>query len=191
MEVPVPFLDPDRSLDENRLINRLRQGDPSALQAVYVAYKDELFTAACFLLDDTSSAEDCLHDVFVTLASTASRIRITSSLKSYLFTCIANRARDMLRRRFRRDTSYGDGIDRPTPNEHPLIKMIREEQSRKLVIALDKLPESQREVIILHLHGGLTFKEIAEHSGQSMNTAQSRYRYGIEHLRNALGGPNL
>jgi len=48
------------------------------------------------------------------------------------------------------------------------------------------LPYEQRETITLHLHGGLTFREIAEHQDVSINTAQSRYRYGLDRLRSIL-----
>jgi len=49
-----------------------------------------------------------------------------------------------------------------------------------------ELPVEQREVITLHLHAGLTFREIALQLGLSINTVQSRYRYGIEKLRTLL-----
>jgi RNA polymerase sigma factor (sigma-70 family) len=54
--------------------------------------------------------------------------------------------------------------------------------------ALRELPDDQCEVIVLHLQGGLTFKAIAEALGVSINTVQSRYRYGVEKLRILLKG---
>jgi RNA polymerase sigma-70 factor, ECF subfamily len=187
MEVAVPFGDPDFLPDDDCLISGLRKGDPSALRAIYLSYKDDLFTAARIVLGDPSGAEDCLHDVFVNLASSASRLRIRSSLKGYLFTCVANRAKDMIRMRSRTVADLGDGRDPPSRDEPSLARMVRGEQSRELAAALEDLADVQREVIVLHLHGGLTFKEIAEHSGESINTVQSRYRYGLGHLRDVLG----
>jgi RNA polymerase sigma-70 factor (ECF subfamily) len=52
--------------------------------------------------------------------------------------------------------------------------------------ALTKLPLPQREVVVLHLQGGMKFREIAEVQGVSINTVQSRYLYGLEQLRSLL-----
>ena len=65
-------------------------------------------------------------------------------------------------------------------------RLIATEQSMQVFEALARLPEEQREVVTLHLHGQMTFREIALHMGLSSNTVQSRYRYGIEKLRSLL-----
>ena len=62
------------------------------------------------------------------------------------------------------------------------------EGSQQVASALDELPYQQREVIILHLHSGLKFKEIANFQQVSVNTIQSRYRYGLNKLRSVLDG---
>jgi len=54
--------------------------------------------------------------------------------------------------------------------------------------ALEQLPYEQREVIALHLRGASTFKQIAQIQGVSINTAHSRYRYGIKKLKVMLNG---
>jgi len=70
----------------------------------------------------------------------------------------------------------------------PLGQTIRDEKLRQLAEALATLPYEQREVIVLHVKGGLTFHRIAGIQGASINTIQSRYRYGIEKLRSLLNG---
>jgi RNA polymerase sigma-70 factor (ECF subfamily) len=57
-----------------------------------------------------------------------------------------------------------------------------------LNVALDKIPYEQREVIILHIRGQMNFKAIAELQDASIKTVQSRYRYGLDKLRNILDG---
>ena len=57
------------------------------------------------------------------------------------------------------------------------------EEADKLRTALAELPYEQREVIVLHLHGDLTFAEVARQQDVSINTVQSRYRYGLDKLR--------
>jgi RNA polymerase sigma-70 factor (ECF subfamily) len=64
--------------------------------------------------------------------------------------------------------------------------IIDSEQLRQLNDALAQLPEQQREVIILHLQGAMKFKAIAESQSVSINTVQSRYRYGLDKLRSNL-----
>jgi len=65
--------------------------------------------------------------------------------------------------------------------------MVQEERER-LLMALAELPDEQREAVLLHLHGGLKFREIANVQGVAAKTAESRYRYGIDRLRFLLNG---
>ena len=66
--------------------------------------------------------------------------------------------------------------------------LIASERRALLNGALAELPYEQREVIVLHLQGGMTFREIAREQGASINTAVSRYRYGLDKLRSLLNG---
>jgi len=59
---------------------------------------------------------------------------------------------------------------------------------RRLSWALGQLPYEQREVLILHVHGGMKFRAIARQQGVSINTAQGRYRYALDKLRSMLDG---
>ena len=70
----------------------------------------------------------------------------------------------------------------------PLSRAIHDEELRRLAEALATLPYEQREVVVLHLKGDLTFREIARIQDTSINTVQSRYRYGIDKLRSLLNG---
>jgi RNA polymerase sigma-70 factor (ECF subfamily) len=66
--------------------------------------------------------------------------------------------------------------------------ILRNEELENLNNALAELPYEQREIVILHVHGGMKFKAIAKSQNVSINTVQSRYRYGIEKLRSLLNG---
>ncbi len=173
--------------DDSDLIARLRNGDAEALRSVYDRHKHDLLTVASHLLADCSVAGDVLHDVFVGFAASASRLRVRGSLRSYLVACVANRARDQYRRRGRQAVSLDD-IDVPSAETEPMHAAIDCEEAERLRQALSGLPYEQREVITLHLHGDLTFREIARQQEVSINTATSRYRYGIERLKSILTG---
>jgi len=179
--------------EDQRLWQSVQNGNPDALRRLYQQFKDGLLTAATMMLRDVAAAEDCLHDVFVTLAAEAHRIRIRRSLKAYLTTCVVNRARDYLRKKDRRNVSLEDLAVPPAGRDDsaagrtdPAEVLAEKEASMKLLQALGELPVEQREVITLHLRADMTFKEIAATKEISINTAQSRYRYGIDKMRKLL-----
>ena len=171
---------------DRRLIGRLRRSDREALRQVYEQHKDGLLTVAACLLGDVGSAEDVLHDVFVTLAGGACGLQIRGSLRSYLAASVANRARDLLRRKSRQDVPLTELADPEDRRQGPVDRVIADEQSIRLVAALADVPCEQREVIVLHLQAGMTFRQIAGQDGVSTNTVKSRYRYGLEKLRSLL-----
>lgn len=168
---------------DRRLVHRLRHGDVEALQQIYHRYKDDLLTVAMSLLGDTQEAEDCVHDVFVHFAEAPADLRVNRSLRGYLVRCVANRAKNA---RKRQRLSPGPPVDEPQSIDCPVRGSVASEESQRVFEALAQLPPQQREVITLHIHGQMRFREIAEQLEISINTVQSRYRYGIERLRTLL-----
>ena len=173
-------------LEDRLLIRRLRRGDQAALRLIYEKYKDNMLTVANNLLLDFAAAEDCLHDVFVDFASRAAQFRLRSNLKGYLATCVANRARDLLRAKSRQNVPLSAMPEQLANPASPPAQLIHSEQSAGLRAALAQLPFEQREIIILHLNGKLKFQQIANQLDLSVNTVQSRYRYGLDKLRALL-----
>ena len=172
--------------EDSRLLRQLRRCDPEALRCIYEKLKDDLLTVAVCLLGDVGAAEDCLHDVFVSLADRADKLNIRKSLKGYLINSIANRARDLLRKRSRLDVSVDQLAEMADDDPAPTAKLISREETAHVYKVLAKLPYQQREVVTLHQLGGQTFSQIAQIQAVSINTAQSRYRYGIDKLRTLL-----
>ena len=175
-------------MKDKLLILRFKRGSTEALCQIYEKYECAMLTVAAGLLDDLGAAEDIVHDVFVALAEAPHRLRLSGSLRSYLTTCVANRARDRLRARKRQLRHSGEIPTADNNDATPLCELVRDEQWRRLAEMLAQLPYEQREVVLLHLRGGLTFRAIADSVGVSINTAQSRYRYGIDKLRSLLNG---
>ncbi len=173
-------------LEDRLLIRRLRRGDQTALRLIYEKYKDNMLTVANNLLLDFARAEDCLHDVFVDFAGRVSEFRLRSNLKGYLATCVANRARDLLRAKSRQDVPLSAVPEQRANPGSPAAELIHDEQAARLRAALDEVPFEQREVIVLHINAKLKFQQIANHLGLSINTVQSRYRYGLDKLRALL-----
>jgi RNA polymerase sigma-70 factor (ECF subfamily) len=170
------------------LVTRCKQGSRDALLRIYEKYRDSLMILAIALSHDVSLAEDAVHDVFVAFAQNIASFKLTGSLKAYLARCVANRVRDLMRTRHSRAKALNSvracsaGVDLSEPSG--LITC--SEELRLLSSALAELPDEQREVIVLHIHGQMRFRIIAKSLGISVNTVKGRYRYGIRKLRSIL-----
>ena len=170
--------------DDASLLAAAAGGDRRAFERIYLAYKDDLLTLAALMLGDRQAAEDVLHDVFVSLARRIGRLTLSGSLKGYLLTSCANRARDLLRRRSVRPNPT-DVLEIAVCGDPAKAAEVAEETARA-VAALTRLPSEQREVVTLRIHGQCTFREVARLLEIPINTAKSRYRYALGALRKEL-----
>ena len=173
-------------LEDKLLILKFNRGNREALRSIYEKYKDDLVTLAAALLTDVASAEDVVHDVFVSFIETSRKFRLTGSLKGYLATCVANNARNR-NKPGRRHQNRQAGEFMPDVNRPDAAAMFGEELCR-LSLALEQLPYEQREVLLLHSYSGMKFKVIAQQQDVSINTVQGRYRYATDKLRSILNG---
>ena len=173
-------------IDEKILVWKFNRKSKDALRRIYEKYKDDLLGLAVTLLRDRSLAEDVVHDVFVSFARTAGRFTLSGSLKGYLSTCVANCSRDRNRLKSRLDVGLDAAEDIGADSDDPVEYATGSEEARRLQEVLGRLAFEQREIIVLHLHQQMRFREIAEALGISINTAQSRYRYGLEKLRSIM-----
>ena len=173
-------------LEDKLLILKFNRGNREALRSIYEKYKDDLVTLSAALLNDVSSAEDVVHDVFVGFIEHSRKFRLTGSLKGYLATCVANNARNR-NKAGRRHQNTKAGEVMPDVNRPDAAVMFGEEL-RKLSWALSQLPYEQREVLLLHSYSGMKFRAIAQQQKVSINTVQGRYRYAVDKLRSMLNG---
>ena len=195
-------------MEDKLLVFQCKRGSREALTRVYEKYKADLLLLAMALLNDKAAAEDVVHDVFVSFVRHLDGFRLTGSLKGFLLTCTANHARNWNKaERVRgsagrvgsahRSLSIEETDGGPSPfhevasraaADGPLEALVCNEQLELLSEALARLPFEQREMLMLHLHGQMTFQAIARAQQISANTAKSRYRYGIDKLRSILNG---
>jgi RNA polymerase sigma-70 factor (ECF subfamily) len=151
------------------------------LQAAYARLAPSLFRYALMLLANHHEAEDAVQQVFIALA-TRGTTRI-DSLDRYLRTSVRNECYSALGRR--RDQP-------PHVNGLPLLEALPAAEDRThdrlaLEQGLRSLPPEQREAIHLKVFEGHSFQEVADLTGESINTIASRYRYGMDKLRVAFG----
>ena len=175
-------------IEDELLKLRFKCGSKEALCRIYEKYLNYLLTLAMALLNDISTAEDVVHDVFVSFAKSAEDFKLRGNLKSYLATCVINRARDQIRANQRQAIRLGKSDSVSSSSNGPEQSVIYREEARRLNVSIAQLPDEQREVIVLRLKGKMKFREIAKLQGTSVNTILGRYRYGLNKLRSILNG---
>jgi len=166
-------------LQEKLLLWKLKRGDAEAVRRVYDTHKhDMLGLAVALLAGDRTTGEDVVHDVFVSFVRLGPKLRLRTSLR------VRNLNRAQARRALPTEEIREDSSDSHRPDRIA----VQTEQAVLIEQAMAQLPYDQREAVILHLQVAMTFKEIAISQNASINTVQSRYRYGLQKLRSLLDG---
>ena len=154
------------------------EGSRAEIEFLYRQHGAALVLFASAITGERSRAQDAVHQVFLKLIANGELSRAQDK-KAYLFACTRNAV--LNERKFQ---------DRHEPLEmgaawfSPPHRDIAGE--RNLRRALAALPEDQREIVVLHIWGDLTFSQIADLLSISSNTAASRYRYALGKLRDAM-----
>ena len=176
-------------LEDRLLVLRFRVGDRDGLRLLYEKYKNDLLKLGVVLVNDVGMAEDAVQDVFANLAESPAKVRIGRNVRSFLSTCVANRVRNLMRDRQKREACGIDDSDGMTSGSgSPDQRAILSEELELLRGAMARIPYEQREVITLHLQSGMTFRQISKVQNVSINTVQGRYRYGVSKLLSLLNG---
>jgi RNA polymerase sigma-70 factor (ECF subfamily) len=134
-----------------------------------------LYRYALMILADPSAAADAVHDVFVAVMRRGVALE---NPEHYLRRAVRNECYSVLRSRTTRAAS--EPLVEPVGSDDPDLRIAIER-------ALRDLPPEQREVVHLKSFEGMTFQEIADATGESINTVASRYRYAMEKMRAHLG----
>jgi RNA polymerase sigma factor (sigma-70 family) len=190
---PIEARSGDDADDDRRLLDELRRGSRDALERAYARHKSAVLAVAAGMLghEGRDGALDVLHDVFVALARSAPGLRDDCNLRAYLLRAAGNTARDRLARRRTRETHADDVARRHASFAGPCIDPALAADARERVAALwdalARLPEEQRTVVAARIFGQESFIDIAAAEGIALNTAHSRYRYGIQKLRRDFG----
>lgn len=160
--------------------------DSPEAEQLCVRHSAALFPFLVNLTRNESDARDLLQELFLSLARQPALLRGVRKEREFLFRMAHNLAVDWIRRRDSRtrvhEAAGQETLEIFQPEENPDEDAYRRELSR----ALGELPAEQRAVVHLKLWGDLTFEAIAEALEIPPNTAASRYRYGIEKLRELL-----
>ena len=152
-------------------------GSRADIERLYEQHGRVLLAYACSFVHSVAEGEDVVHQVFARLLRRD--VVITGVPLAYLCRAVRNTALNQ-RRTWHRETALDDDVrwlEAPAGLEESALAI---ERSMKM------LPVEQREVVVLHVWGGLTFSEIADTLAIPANTAASRYRYALGKLREVL-----
>jgi RNA polymerase sigma-70 factor (ECF subfamily) len=171
------------------LIHAYIHGQKRALEVLINRYKDKVYTSVYMLVKDKYLAEDIFQDAFLKMIKTIKEGRYAEQGKflPWAIRVAHNLCMDHFRRtRQQVLVTLPDGQDISNlfgagdMVADGIIKRQTHDSVRKLV---EELPEEQREVIVLRIYSDLSFKEISEMTGVSINTALGRMRYALINLR--------
>lgn len=181
------------TLNDDQLIQLYMNGDSNAFSIIVNRYKTKIFTSIYMLVKDEYLAEDIFQEVFIRIIES---LKKGSYFESGKFLPWAVRiAHNMCMDHFRKikrtpviKTSNDTDIFQEYRFSEPSadIKMMQGERNDTIKKIIDKLPQDQREIIILRHYANLTFKEIASLTNISINTALGRMRYGLMNIRKMM-----
>ena len=166
------------------------RGDASAFEALYGKHRGPLFRYLLRHVRQQGLAEEFFQDVWSRVIAARERYRPEARFTTWLYQIAGNRLTDHWRTQQRHGTPVEDGDERaacepdPSTPDHELSEF---EQRRQLQLALQELPDDQRDVVLLRLEQELSLEEIAQITGVGRETVKSRLRYAMEKLRARLG----
>lgn len=181
------------SLTDQQLIHLYMDGNADALATLVMRYKEKIYTSIYLLVKDKYLAEDIFQDVFIRVIDTLKGGRYTEEGKflPWAMRIAHNMCVDHFRK-VKRSPSIKTSDDRDifevlnfaeAGADHRMMQSQSHDRVRKMI---DMLPEDQREVIIMRHYADLSFKEIADLTKCSINTALGRMRYGLINLRKMM-----
>jgi RNA polymerase sigma-70 factor, ECF subfamily len=178
-----------RAATDDELVDRVRAGDGRAFDAIHERYAPRLVAYARQMLGGAHhDAEEVVQDAFVRALSALRADEREMALKPWLYTIVRNRALDVLRRPVRTTDLELHAPVLPDRSADPHERVARSEDLRALVDDLHRLPERQREALVLHELGGASHATIARRLDVSTGGSKAlvcRARSGMARLRAA------
>lgn len=178
---------------DKELIDLYLEGQEHALECLINRHQEKVFTSIMMFMKDTNLAEDIFQDTFIKVIHTlrSGTYKEEGKFAPWVMRISYNLCIDHFRRLKRNPmVATSDGFDifevLKFADENAEDRIIRKETHHKVRKLVDSLPDEQKEVVILRHYAGLSFKEIADTTGVSINTALGRMRYALINLRKLI-----
>ncbi|MCH9017401.1 MAG: sigma-70 family RNA polymerase sigma factor [Chloroflexi bacterium] len=180
------------SLDDHQLMQLISQVDKDALEALYTRYQTPVYSLAMYMLKQPALAEEVTQDIFLNIWLKASSFNAERGQpRGWIMSVAHHKIVDLIRSR-RRTIVNTDPADYETLDLLPAGGASTEAQveqtleRERIMRALETIPESQREVIMLAYFGGFSQSEMAERLDQPLGTVKTRVRLAMQKLRTVL-----
>ncbi len=185
----------DQTIDDTELLQRHIKGDPDAFALLLERYRRELLNFLIRFTGDAGLAEDVFQETFLQLHISATTFDPSRRLKPWLFTIAANKARDAMRSRQRRQaapldasvagsnddrTSYASLMAADIPP--PMESLMNQETRQAVKKIVDEMPENLRIVLLLSYFHEFPYKEIAEVLNVPLGTVKSRLHAAVRYF---------
>jgi RNA polymerase sigma-70 factor (ECF subfamily) len=186
---------------DEMLMVRYQRGDAQAFAELVRRHSRTVYNFVFRQLREQSVAEDVTQEVFLRVVQKAGEFKHEARFSTWLYSITRNLCVDQLRRLSHRrhasldapragasddTTSLGEGVADPHPRASAERSAESSEVLASIVLAVESLPDDQREVFLLREVAHLPFREIAEITEIPENTVKSRMRYALDRLRDAL-----
>lgn len=178
-------------LSDEQLVKNYANGDSNAFDTLLARYQQKIYSYILFLVHDDEVADDLFQETFMKAIVTIRQGRYVESgrFSAWLTRIAHNLVIDKYRQDRNSNVISNDASDADLFNDASLsditveMKMITEQSLTDVGRLLKKLPDNQKEVLYMRFYQDLSFKEIADATGVSINTALGRMRYGLINLR--------
>ncbi|NJO01133.1 MAG: sigma-70 family RNA polymerase sigma factor [Bacteroidia bacterium] len=181
------------AISDSKLISLYHQGDEKAFEELVNRHKAKVFTTILLIVKDHYIAEDLLQDTFVKAVKTIKSGKYNEQGK--FLPWVSRIAHNLAIDYFRKEKRYPTVVLEEGTNLLNTLNFaedsieaaqIRKETYSKLRVLIQKLPEKQREVLIMRHYAEMSFQEIADATNVSVNTALGRMRYALINLRKQM-----
>jgi len=182
-----------QAFSDRDLIAQYLNGEEKAFETLMARYQQKVFTSIFLMVKDNELANDIFQDTFVKVIDTirSGKYNDEGKFVHWVMRIAHNLCVDHFRRAKRMPTTGAtDTFDvfnvLPLTDENAEAKFIRQQTCTVIQQLIDRLPADQREVVILRHYSELSFKEIAEITNVSINTALGRMRYALINMRKVM-----
>jgi RNA polymerase sigma-70 factor (ECF subfamily) len=174
-------------INESDLIERFKQGDPSAFEAIVRQHQDRIYNLCRYMLQDPRNAQDAAQDVFLKAYRAFKHFRPDFSIYTWLYRIAVNTCLDY-QKKSRREVSMSEPLAEDLPSDEPFPEQLYEsrEITAAIQLALQKLPKKLSAAIVLREIEGLSYNQIADVLRTSVGTVKSRISRAREELRHLL-----
>jgi len=183
-----------QNLEDNILVKQFVAGDQSSLEVLITRHKSRIYTYILLIVKNPHLAEDIFQDTFIKVIKSLKRGKYQDKGKfvSWVLRIAHNLIIDYYRKQKFQKTISNDDTEIDLFNQKKLAddnvedSLIQDQIVSDVRELMERLPDDQRKVVYLRHYCGLSFKEIADQSGVSINTALGRMRYALINMRKMI-----